>query len=125
MCLLRTCALRKFSTLHSYALKGGATIAAICTLGSSVFRNASSASACSSSNTHSVVIAPILLGKQGPPTGNLRAPCPPLPLPLDKQVVSHLPASRYSICGDDTDMPISLNECNNCSELPNAGYFKP
>ena len=49
---------------------------------SSAFRNASSA--CSSSNTHSVIIAPILLGRGGEGTniGGQSPPCPPLPPPL-------------------------------------------
>ena len=43
--------------------------------GSSAFRIT-----CSSSNTHSVIIAPILLGAQSPPTGILGGQSPPCPL---------------------------------------------
>ena len=62
---------------------GGATI---CTRAYMyAFRNTSGA--CSSSNTHSVVIAPIYWGGQAPPYwniggGQLPPPAPPLPPPL-------------------------------------------
>ena len=73
---------------------------------SSAFRNASSA--CSSSNTHSVVIAPILLGEggQGPPYWNIGAPYPPLPLPLNSTVVLCIRQSVDSLCRDGADTPI-------------------